>query len=68
MDIHLFHIDWPELEAHLLKTSAAGMVVAIRAEDSDSPFDYLLYENGTKSTIQVTDNEADGRLEVWRQG
>lgn len=44
------------------------MVVAIPAEDSDSPFDYLLYENGTKSTIQVTDNEADGRLEVWRQG
>ncbi len=66
VDVNLFHVDWPDLEAKLMELSQKGLVVALPDEDSDSPFDYLIYEDGEKQAVQVVEDEQTDRLRVLR--
>lgn len=63
-DVNLFGLDWPTLESKLLALSEKGLLIAIPDEDSDMPFDFLLYENGTRTPIQVIENEETGQLSI----
>lgn len=64
IDINLFAIDWLELESKLLDLSAKGLLIALPDETSNVPFDYVMYENGTKKAIQIIEDESTGKFKI----
>ena len=59
VDVNLFALDWPALEAKLLAASTRGLLIAVPDETSEFPWDFLLYEAGVRREVQVLEDDAE---------
>ncbi len=67
VDINLFHIEPPDLERSLLAVARHGVVIAMPDEDSANPFDYLLFEAGTRRAAVIIEEDDTDQVRIARK-